>query len=72
MSHDTPQIPFSPDKPAYADGFFQSLPDLPELMRFHCKQLDAMHAWHISLLKLNQDFWGQWMCLCAGGVPIDA
>ena len=35
-------------------------------------QLDALSAWQQSFAIFNKDFWEQWACRYAGGLPIDA
>ena len=35
-------------------------------------QWEALTAWQGSLTTFGKDFWEQWACRYAGGVPIDA
>jgi hypothetical protein len=35
-------------------------------------QWDALEAWQRSFATFNEDFWEQWACRYAGGIPIDA
>ena len=35
-------------------------------------QWDALAAWQRSFATFNEDFWEQWACRYAGGIPIDA
>ena len=35
-------------------------------------QWDALSAWQQSFAIFNKDFWEQWACRYAGGLPIDA
>lgn len=35
-------------------------------------QWEALTAWQQSFATLGKDFWEQWACRYAGGVPIDA
>jgi hypothetical protein len=35
-------------------------------------QWDALAAWQGSFATFNEDFWEQWACRYAGGLPIDA
>ena len=32
---------------------------------------DALAAWQRSFATFNEDFWEQWACRYAGGIPID-
>ena len=34
-------------------------------------QWEALAAWQQSLATFSKDFWEQWACRYAGGVPID-
>ena len=44
----------------------QSWPRMQQL------QWDALTAWQRSLATFTEDFWEQWACRYAGGIPIDA
>jgi hypothetical protein len=35
-------------------------------------QWETLTAWQHSVLTFSKDFWEQWACRYAGGVPIDA
>jgi len=41
-------------------------------LRMQRLQWDALAAWQRSLATFNEDFWEQWACRYAGGIPIDA
>ena len=41
-------------------------------MRMQRLQWDALAAWQRSFATFNEDFWEQWACRYAGGIPIDA
>lgn len=34
-------------------------------------QWQATMAWYQSVLNVQQELWDEWVCHCAGGVPID-
>jgi hypothetical protein len=41
-------------------------------LRMQRLQWDALTAWQRSFATFNEDFWEQWACRYAGGIPIDA
>jgi hypothetical protein len=41
-------------------------------LRMQRLQWDALAAWQRSFATFNEDFWEQWACRYAGGLPIDA
>jgi hypothetical protein len=41
-------------------------------LRMQHLQWDALAAWQRSFATFNEDFWEQWACQYAGGIPIDA
>jgi hypothetical protein len=41
-------------------------------LRMQRFQWDALSAWQRSFATFNEDFWEQWACRYAGGIPIDA
>ncbi|CAG1018791.1 hypothetical protein BURC_03605 [Burkholderiaceae bacterium] len=55
-------------KPAFdlSNTFTQSL------LQAQRMQLDAFVAWQQALTAMGQELWDEWVCHCAGGVPIDA
>jgi hypothetical protein len=45
---------------------------LAESARMQKLQWDALSAWQQNFALFNKDFWEQWACRYAGGIPIDA
>lgn len=72
MAQATRNEPPQPE-PAIADpAAAWSTEFVENCLRLQRLQWDALAAWQQGFATFSKDFWEQWACRYAGGVPIDA
>jgi hypothetical protein len=71
MANPTPKLPAQPHASTLAGLGSWPIAMVQGWLEMQRLQWDALTAWQQSYATFSKDFWEQWACRYAGGIPID-